>query len=1072
MADGDSMMSNKLDLQAAKHALFISLLEKEGIESHHSQKIFPRQCSDNTPLSFSQERLWFLDQLEPDNTVYNICRAQRLAGQLNLSALTQSLNEVVRRHEILRTTFTVVNDHPVQLVTPTLTLTIPVLDLKNLSSSSREAETSRIIIEEARYSFSLADGPLLRLVLVEPGEKDHILIFTTHQIVCDGWSVNVFFRELETLYGSHFNGKPVSIPDLPLQFADYAVWQRQHLQGEFLKSQLSYWKKQVGNSLPFLDLPTDRRRSPSQSFRGTRIAVTLLEDLAEALNELSRQAGVTLFTTLLAAFKVLLHRYTGQEDIVVGSPVANRSHTEIEGLIGFFVNTLVLRTDLSGNPSFKELLIRGRNTCLGAYVHQDLPFEKLVEESNPDRDLGRNPLFQVMFVFQNALASGLRFPGCTSQSVEIDAGTSKFDLTLSLAGRERRLAGFFEYNSDLFDRPTIERMIGHFEVLLEGIVTNPDQRISTLPLLREAERHQLLVKWNDTKADYPTESCIHELVEAQVEKTPEVVAVEFEGQQLTYRELNDSANQLAHFLRELGVGPEKLVGICIDRALEMVIGLLGILKAGGAYVPLDSTYPKERLAFILEDARVSVLLTQAKLVEDKGWRMEDGDPRSSILDPRLQVVFVDRDWPLIAQQSERNPDKRATARNLAYVIYTSGSTGQPKGVQIEHQSVINCLHSMREQIGFTEKDSLLAVTTISFDIAGLENYLPLTTGAKLVLSSRDEALDGKQLLDRLQACGATAMQATPSGWKLLLDVGWRAAEKFKILCGGEVLSRKLADQLLDSGTSLWNLYGPTETTIWSTIAKIERDGSPVLIGRPIANTQIYILDSCLQPVPVGVHGELYIGGDGLARGYLNGPELTAEKFVVNPFSSQPGARLYCTGDRARYLPDGNIEFLGRIDNQVKIRGYRIELGEIEAILNQHPGVVDSVIVARARDLSEEKELVGYIVPNQDSLASASDLRSLLRQKLPDYMIPSWFVFLDALPLTPNGKIDRNALPPPDGERPLLDQGFVEPRSEIEKLVAQVWREVMKLEKIGVHDNFFELGGHSSIGDSRGRTLAQ
>ena len=1060
MVDARPKTLNKPDLQTAKHELVATLLKKKGIDLQDSRRIYAREFHNNIPLSFAQERLWFLDQLEPGNPVYNICRAHRLTGPLDITVLTLSLNEVVRRHEVLRTTFPTVDDEAVQLVTPTLTLTIPVLDLKNLSSFSRDAETSRIIIEEAGYSFSLADGPLLRLVLLELGEEDHILIFTTHQIVCDGWSVNVFFRELERLYGSHFNGKPVSIPDLPLQFADYVLWQRQHLQGEFLESQVSYWKNQLGKSLPFLNLPTDRPRPPSQSFCGTRIAVALPEALVEGLNQLSRQEGVTLFTTLLAAFKVLLYRYTGQEDIVVGSPVANRSHTEIEGLIGFFVNTLVLRTDLSGNPSFKELLTRGRNTCLGAYAHQDLPFEKLVEESNPDRNLGRNPLFQVMFVFQNTLASGLSFPGCTSQSMEIDAGTSKFDLTLSLAGRERQFAGFFEYNSDLFDRPTIERMIGHFQVLLEGIVTDPDQSISTLPLLREAERHQLLVEWNDTKADYPKDSCIHELFEAQVEKAPEVVAVKFEGQQLTYRELNDRANQLAHFLREQGVGPEKLVGICIDRALEMVIGLLGILKAGGAYVSLDPTYPKERLAFMVRDAQVSVLLTQAKLVEDRGWRMEDGDPRSSILDPRLQVVFVDRDWDEIAQQSDKNPLSQVYSTDLAYVIYTSGSTGQPKGVQVSHRSILNCLYAIGDDVALTTKDVFLALTTISFDIASLELFLPLITGAKLVLASRDEASDVKLLLDRLTECGATAMQATPSAWMLLLDAGWRAGEKFKMLCGGEVLSRKLADQLLDSGASLWNLYGPTETTIWSTIAKIERDGSPVLIGRPIANTQIYILDSCLQPVPVGVHGELYIGGDGLARGYLNRPELTAEKFVVNPFSSQPGARLYRTGDRARYLPDGNIEFLGRIDNQVKIRGYRIELGEIETILNQHAAVKECAVVARERESSEEKELVGYIIPNQDSVAS-SDLRSLLRQKLPDYMIPSAFVFLNGLPLTPNGKVDRSKLPP-DDSRPSLDQGFVEPRSEIQELVAQVWREVLKLEKIGVQDNFFDLGGHSLL----------
>ena len=900
MSDGRSSSPASQELRAAKRELLANILEEEGINLQSAEKIYPRQCRDNLPLSFAQERLWFLDQLEPGNSVYNICRAHRITGPLDIAVLTLSLNEVVRRHEAMRTTFPTVDEQLVQLVTPTLTLTVPVLDLKNLSSSSREAETARIIIEEACYSFNLADGPLLRLVLLQLDEEDHILIFTTHQIVCDGWSVNVFFREFETLYGSHFNGKPVSIPDLPLQFADYVLWQRQRLQGEFLESQLSYWKKQLGNSLPFLKLPTDRPRPPSQSFRGTRVAVALPEVLVEALKKLSRQAGVTLFTTLLAAFKVWLYRYTGQEDIVVGCPVANRSHTEFEGLIGFFVNTLVLRTDLSENPSFKELLTRSRNTCLGAYAHQDLPFEKLVEELNPDRDLGRNPLFQVMLVFQNTSASGLSFTRCTSQSVEIDAGASKFDLTLSLAGRGKQFAGFFEYNSNLFARPTIERMIGHFQVLLEDILRDPDQPISTLALLTAAERHQMLVKWNETQTDYPKDVCIHSLFEVQVERTPEATALQFEGKQLTYRELNSRANQLAHYLRQLGVGSEKLVGICVERSLEMVIGLLGILKAGGTYMSLDPSHPRKRLRFMLEDAQVSVVLTQERFIENGRWKpvlsridsaeeIEDNDvPPFSILDRQLKMICLDSDWEKIALQSEENFDSGATAQNLAYVIYTSGSTGQPKGVQVEHRSVLNCLHSVRQRVDLTQNDVLLAVTTISFDIAALELFLPLITGAKLVLADRDEVQDGRSLLVRLAESAATAMQATPSAWRLLLDTGWQSSRNFKILCGGETLSRHLADQLLDGGASLWNLYGPTETTIWSTIARVEPGETTVVIGRPIANTQIYILDSCLQPVPVGVHGELYIGGDGLARGYLNRAETDGGAIRTQSFQRPTG----------------------------------------------------------------------------------------------------------------------------------------------------------------------------------------
>jgi amino acid adenylation domain-containing protein len=694
----------------------------------------------------------------------------------------------------------------------------------------------------------------------------------------------------------------------------------------------------------------------------------------------------------------------------------------------------------------------------------------LVDELHAPRDLSRNPLFQVMLIFQNHRFSKLELFDINSEPIEVDPATCKFDLTLSLAEREDKLVGFFEYSTDLFDHSTIERMTGHLQTLLEGIVVDPNLRVSSLPLITSSERIQLLVDWNSTESDYPRDFCIHELFEAQVEKTPEAIAIEFDGKQLNFRELNAEANQLAHLLQKLGIGAEKPVGICVERSLEMVVGLLGILKAGGAYLPLDPAYPRERLAFMMEDAQVSVLLTQAKLVEDRGWRMEDGDPRSSILDPRLQVLFVDRDRPLIAQQSEKNPLTEVNSNESAYVIYTSGSTGKPKGVQLSHRSVLNCLHSVRRHVELTENEVFLAVTTISFDIAALENFLPLTTGAKLVLASRDEALDGRQLLDRLTECGATAMQATPSAWKLLLDAGWRGNENFRILCGGEVLSRELANQLLSGGGSLWNLYGPTETTIWSTIAKVEPGESPVLIGRPIANTQIYILDSHLQPVPVGVYGELYVGGDGLARGYLNRAELTTERFVLNPFSNHSGSRLYRTGDLARYLPDGNIEFLGRVDNQVKIRGHRIELGEIESVLSQHPGVREALVVAQddvtqreygSENPKSEKRLVAYFVPTAGQ-PSTSELRDFLKRKFPEFMIPSFFISIEALPLTPNGKIDLKALPSPNGTRPDLAQGFIEPRTEIEELVAQVWREVLKLEKIGVHDNFFELGGHSLL----------
>jgi amino acid adenylation domain-containing protein len=1018
-----------------------------------------RASKESAPLSFAQERLWFLEQLQPGSAVYNICRVSRLTGQLNIAALEASLTEILRRHDILRSQIRVIDGQPMQLTTSAPEFKLHFTDLRSLTGTELDEEVRDQIRSEGERQLDFSAGLFLRALLLQISDDQHILVLTTHHIVSDAWSMGILTRELWAHYQARANGKPLSLQELPVQYADYAVWQREWLQGDVLEAQLSYWRKQLEN-IPMLNLPTDHPRPAKQSFRGARQPISLPQSLTTAVNELSRHEGVTQFMTLLAAFQVLLHRYCGQEDLVVGSPITNRNRTETEGLIGFFVNALVLRADLSEKPTFKELLQRVRNVCLTAYAHQDLPFEKLVEELRPERDLSRNPLFQVMFVLQNTPRPFQQPSGLSIERVDVLTATSPFDLSLYLRERDGKLIGFFEYNLDLFEPSTIARMIGHFETLLERIVADPGQPISTLPLLTEAERHQLLVEWNDTAADYPKDCCIHELFEAQVERTPEAIAVQFEGKQLTYRELNGLANKLAHQLQSLGIGPEKLVGICIERSIEMVVGLLGILKAGGTYVPLDPAYPKQRLAFMMEDSQVSVLLTSERIVE--GLKIMDSNSRSSILDPRLQVVFVDRRWPLIAQQSDKNPLSQVYSTDLAYVIYTSGSTGQPKGVQIEHRSVINCLHSVRQRVELIERDVFLALTTISFDIAALELFLPLTTGAKLVLASRDEALDGRRLLGRLTECGATAMQATPSAWKLLVDAGWNGSKGFQSLCGGEVLSRQLADQLLQGGATLWNLYGPTETTIWSTITEVQPGEDSVPIGRPIANTQIYILDSQLQPVPVGGHGELYIAGDGLARGYLNGQELTGERFIRNPFSDDPNARLYKTGDRAHYRPDGDIEFLGRPDNQVKIRGYRIELGEIEAILTKHPTVKDCVIVVCEHESQIGKNLVGYVVPTEHSVLSVTELRRYLKEKLPAYMIPSSFVVLEVLPLMPNGKVDRNRLPPSDGTRPPLTKEFVLPRTEIEELIAQTWREVLKIENVGIYDNFFELGGHSLL----------
>jgi amino acid adenylation domain-containing protein len=1029
-------------------------------------------------LSYFQERLWFMEQWDPNKPTYNICQAYRLDGPLDPQAIEESLNTVIARHKILRASFSAEDGKPSQTILPVWRLRLTIADLRTVSETEKCTAGMRLAQKEARQAFDLR-GTLLRALLIQLADEEHLLLLTVHQMVCDGWSIRILLSEFWTAYEAISHNETPSLPPLLAQYSDFAVWQRQLLNGDRLESHVAYWHKTLGGTLPALNLPTDYPRPGVETFRGSKVLLTLSEPLTESLNALSRREEVTLFITLMAAFKILLYRYSGQDDIIVGFPIANRSWGETIDLIGFFVNTSVARATISGKLTFREFLFRVRDVCHAAYDHQDLPFEKLVEYLQPPRDLSRNPIFQAMFTFHNMPRIYALPPELRSIPISIDNGTSKVDLTLSLAERDSQLIGFLEYSTDLFNRDTIERMASHFQRLLEAVVADPNQRIATLPVLTEAERHKILAEWNDTAADFPKDKCIHQLFEKQADRVPEAIAAEFDGQEITYRELNRRANQLANYLMGVGIGPEKLVGISVERSIEMVVGLLGVLKAGGAYVPLDPAYPEERLRFVIQDADISVLLTTETLVEDRGWRMEDGDRQflrpgsgqASIFDPRLnKVVCLDRDWPVIAQQRDNNPKQSVTSDNLAYVIYTSGSTGRPKGVQIEHRSVINCVHSLGERLGFTDRDVLLAVTTTSFDISVLELFLPLIIGGKVVVASREQAADGTELACILANSSVTALQATPSTWRLLIEAGWEGLSAFKILCGGEAMPRDLAGALLTRG-EVWNLYGPTESTIWSMVHKLEA-AEVSLIGRPIANTKVYILDSHLQPVPIGVHGDLYIGGDGLARGYWNNSELTAERFIPDPFSDEANARLYRTGDRARYRSDGTIEFLGRTDDQVKIRGYRIELGEIESVLMQHSAVNQAVVVPFdefARDpenpkskIENPKSLIAYVVSQDKPEPTISELRYFLQSKLPDYMLPSSFVFLDALPMTSNGKLDRKALPPPDGDRPLLDQGFVEPRTEIEELVAQVWREVLKRHSIGIYDNFFDLGGHSLL----------
>jgi amino acid adenylation domain-containing protein len=812
-----------------------------------------------------------------------------------------------------------------------------------------------------------------------------------------------------------------------------------------LAAQLAYWREELADAPAVIDLPIDKPRPPVQTYNGAFHPLQLSAELSTQLRELSRRHGSTLFMTLLAAFDLLLCRYAGQEQVLVGTPIANRNRSETESLIGCFFNTLVLRGDVRGNPSFGELLRRVREVALGAYAHQDLPFEKLVEELQPERDMSRPPLFQVMFILQNAPGEVLELEGLSLSEVESAGETAKLELTLALQEQGGVIVGGVSYNRDLYEAETIGRLVESYERVLRAVVADPEQRVLEIELLSEAQRRQIIEGWNETAAAYPRELTLSELFEAQAARTPEAIALLFEATSLSYRELNERANQLARYLQRKGVGPEALVGILMNRSVEMIVGVLSILKAGGAYVPLDPTYPVERLAFMVQDSGMRLLLTQRDLL-------------SKVPELEAKMIALDEAWEQIAAESVVNPPVLTTPDNLAYVIYTSGSTGKPKGVQIQHRSLINLLTTMGQRPGLTAGDVLLSVSSLSFDMVVPELFLPLLNGARLVVASREESRDGGLLMARLAASGATVFQATPATWNLLLEAGWPGDKGLQVLCGAEAWGLKLAQELAARSRELWNLYGPTETTVWSSLSKVNGT-SPVTLGMPVANTQFYVLDRHLQPVPIGVAGELYIAGDGLARGYLKRPELTAEKFVANPFSPTPGARMYRTGDRVRYLASGELEFLERMDQQVKLRGFRIELGEIESVLSSHPEITESVVLVQ-QDKHGEKRLVAYIVGENEP--ASSELHEYLRERLPEYMVPQGFVSLPALPLTPNSKIDRRALQAMKIELDRRGESLIEPRDVVELQLAHIWEELLDVRDVGVHDDFFRLGGHSLL----------
>jgi microcystin synthetase protein McyA len=1013
--------------------------------------IIPREINAELPLSFAQQRLWFLAQFEGPSATYNMPTALRLTGQLNIAALNYCIKVIVQRHETLRTRFDTIDGKAVQIIAPQQDIPIFLVDLQNLPESLREIEAQYLVEEDAGHPFDLSTGALLRVKLLKFSSCEHWLLLNVHHIISDGWSVGVLVKEVTALYQAYVTHATAELPELPIQYADFAVWQRGWLQGEVLQSQIGYWKQQLQGIPSLLELPTDYPRPPVQSFHGSKLDCVIPAELTQKLQALCRQQGVTLFMTLLSAYAILLSRYSGQQDMIIGSPIANRNRKETESLIGFFVNTLVLRVDLSEEITFEELLARVRKVALGAYGHQDVPFEKLVEELQPERSLSHSPLFQVMFALQNAPMEDLELSDLQLSPLESSSTTAKFDLTLSLWEAETGLYGWWEYNSDLFDFATIQRLNGHFQILLESIVIQPKEKIHRMPILTPVEQQQVLNSFNNTTIEYPSDKCIHQLFEEQVEKTPDVVALVFEDQELTYRQLNEKANQLAHYLQTLGIEPEVLVGICVKRSVEMVVGLLGILKAGGAYVPLDPSYPTERLSYMLSDAGVKVLLTQDNLL-------------SILPSYAAQVVCLDTDWEEIAAHVQENVMSEMSADNLAYVIYTSGSSGQPKGVLVVHRGVTRLVVNTN-YINLQEQDVVALVSNFSFDAITFEIWGALLRGASLIGVARDMMLSPHQLADFLRSQKISTLFVTTALFNQIVNVVPSAFNTLKqLMFGGEAVDVQAVKAVFKNQPPqrLLHVYGPTENTTFSTwylVSDVLEEAKTIPIGRPIANTQVYILDPHMQPVPIGVAGELHIGGDGLARGYLNRPDLTASKFVPNLFSSDKSARLYKTGDLARYLSDGNIEFLGRVDHQVKIRGFRIEFGEIESVLCDHPSVQQAV-VSLWHDSNEYPHLIAYVIIGTPCESPVyEELQRYLKKKLPEYMVPVFFVEVDAFPLTANGKIDRKALPSPAVPNP---SAFAVPRTPLEQQLTDTWCLVLGISQISIHDNFFKLGGDSIL----------
>jgi aspartate racemase len=1022
----------------------LSVAEKKRLLADLLQR--QQRQPQSAPLSFAQERLWFLAQLEPDNPSYNVPVALRLNGDLNVVALEKSLNAIVTRHETLRTKFAAVDGEPFQVVSNDA-VTVEFRDLVLSPGVDIHLELQRLISAAAQQPFDLRQEYPLRASLIRLARDEHVLLLTMHHIVSDAWSVNILVHELAIFYKAFTTQSEPQLPELPIQYRDFAVWQRNWLQNGFLRSQVDFWVSQLGGA-PKLQLPIDHVRPTVRSHRGAHLSFKLGSELTRKLTELSKTEGATLFMTLLAAFKVLLYRYTGERDVVVGSPIAGRNRVETENLIGFFVNSLALRTDLSGNPTFRQLLARVRKVALNAYEHQDLPFEKLVEELNPVRDVSQTPIFQVMFGLQNAPRTTPQLNNLAVSRVAVDTHTAKFDLTLLMTETADGLSGWVEYSADLFDAATIERLQHHFENLLTSVALNPDSRIARLPFMAQRERQQIVVDWNATKTPFPRQQCIHELFEEQARNSPNAVAVVFADRELTYGELNTEANRLARYLRRQGVGPDVIVGLATERSIEMIVGLLAILKAGGAYMPLDPSYPSERLQFVIEQGNVKLVLSQKHLVESL--------PASG-----AKLISLDDAAREVNSEDDQNLDNASDPDNLAYVMYTSGSTGQPKGVSVTHRNVVRLVKNTN-YAKFDSASVFLQFAPFTFDAATFEIWGPLLNGAKLVVTAPGiESLEN--LGQTVQQYGVTTLWLTAGLFHQMVDNELNHLQGVReLIAGGDVLSpahvRKLTKTLRHCRLS--NGYGPTENTTFTCCQPLTSfDGRSVPIGRPISNTQVFVLSDEMEPVPAGVPGELFIGGDGLARGYLRDPSFTAQKFLPNPFATEPGERLYRTGDLVRYRRDGSLEFLGRFDQQVKVRGYRVELGEIQFALAQHPDIRECVVTTE-ESASGEKRLVGFVVPHAGTTPRTEQLKSFLSEKLPEYLVPSFIGIRESLPLSANGKVDRQALPKIEGLE--LGDLFVAPRTPHEVAIASIWKSLLGLEKVGIRDNFFVVGGHSML----------